>query len=444
LGDNPVDLEMHVITPISDPQVNANLSASIDFASLNDVIPMEGMSLTGKLDANLDVMGKMSSIENEKYDEFKADGSLKLQQFELQSPDIPMPVFINRAIMNFSPQFVELAEFDAKIGSSDIRMKGRLENFLSYIFEEEGSIAGTLDLNSNLLDLNELMSGSEEEVVEETGDSVVMSVIGVPANIDFVFRSSLKKVKYDSLNIDNLYGTIIVRDQRVILKNLNIDILQGSVALNGEYNTKDIKYPFIDLSLDVRKIDIPEAFKSFVTVQKLAPVAESVTGKVSTKLVFTSFLDSTMMPVMNSIVGQGNLSSEIIQINNSKTFDKIGGILKSDKYKVITLEGVDIKYSIRNGRVYIQPYHTKIGNSDLIIKGDQGIDQTMNYEMKMKIPRSELGGTAQSAIDELSSLAANQGIKLDPGETLDVKFMVTGTFEDPKVRPMFEEGTRKM
>ena len=143
-------------------------------------------------------------------------------------------------------------------------MKGRLENFLSYIFEEEGSIAGTLDLNSNLLDLNELMSGSEEEVVEETGDSVVMSVIGVPANIDFVFRSSLKKVKYDSLNIDNLYGTIIVRDQRVILKNLNIDILQGSVALNGEYNTKDIKSPFIDLSLDVRKIDIPEAFKSFV------------------------------------------------------------------------------------------------------------------------------------------------------------------------------------
>lgn len=444
LGDNPVDLEMHVITPISDPQVNAKLRASIDFASLNDVIPMEGMSLTGKLDVNLDVMGKMSSIENEKYDEFKADGSLKLQQFELHSPDIPMPVFINRVIMNFSPQFVELVEFDAKIGSSDIRMKGRLENFLSYIFEEEGSIAGTLDLNSNLLDLNELMSGSEEEVLEETGDSVVMSVIGVPANIDFVFRSSLKKVKYDSLDIDNLYGTIIVRDQRVILKNLNMDILQGSVAVNGEYNTKDIKSPFIDLSLDVRKIDIPEAFQSFVTVQKLAPVAESITGKVSTKLVFTSFLDSTMTPVMNSIAGQGNLSSEVIQINNSKTFEKIGGILKSDKYKVITLEDVDIKYSIRNGRVYIQPYHTKIGNSDLIIKGDQGIDQTMNYEMKMKIPRSELGGTAQSAIDELSSLAARQGIKLDPGETIDVKFMVTGTFKDPKVRPMFGEGTRKI
>jgi len=151
-----------------------------------------------------------------------------------------------------------------------------------------------------------------------------------------------------------------------------------------------------------------------------------------------------MMPVMNSIVGRGNLASEIIQIDNSKTFEKIGNILKTDKYDVMSLEDLDIKYSIRNGRVYIQPYQTKIFGSDLIMKGDQGIDQTMNYEMQMKIPRSELGGTAQSAIDGLSSFAANQGVKLDPGETIDVKFMVTGTFSDPKVRPMFEEGGRKV
>jgi hypothetical protein len=444
LGDNPVDLEMHVITPVSDPQVNANLTVKIDFSTLSDVIPMEDVSLTGKLDANLDLMGRMSSLENERYQEFKADGILRLSQFELNSPDIPRPVFINSTLMKFSPQFVSLEEFDARIGSSDLRLNGRLENFLPYIFDEEGVVSGNLDLNSDLIDLNELLTDSGEETVEETGDSVVLSVVEIPANIDFVFQSNIKKIKYDKLDIDNLYGLITVRDQRVILKNLNLDVLQGSVVLSGEYNTKDIKSPMVDLSLDVRKIDIPEAFKTFVTVQKLAPVAERTSGKVSTRLEFTSFLDSAMMPVMNSIIGKGNLASEMIQIDNSKTFKQIGDILKTDKYKVITLEDLDLEYSIRNGRVYIQPYKTKIFNSDLIMKGDQGIDRTMNYEMQMKIPRSELGSTAQSAISELSSIAANQGIKLEPGETIDVKFMVTGTFDDPKVRPMFEEGTRKM
>jgi hypothetical protein len=444
LGNNPVDLEMHMITPVSDPQINATLTAMIDFATLADVVPMEEVSLGGKLDASLDVMGRMSSLEEERYQEFKADGTIRLREFELSSPEIPQPVAINSTVMRFSPQFVELAEFDASIGSSDVRLNGKLENFLPFIFDEEGVVSGRLDLTSNLIDLNELMSDAKEEVVEETEDSVVLSVIEVPANVDFVFQSNLKNIKYDKLDIDNLYGLIIVRDQKVIMKNLNLDVLQGSVVMSGEYNTQDVKSPSVDFRLDVSKIDIPEVFKAFVTIQKLAPVAERTTGKVSTRLEFSSLLDSSMMPVMNSIVGRGNLASELIEINNSQTFARIGEILKTDKYKVITMKDLDLKYSIRDGRVYIQPYKTKIFNTDLEMKGDQGIDRTMNYEMKMKIPRSELGGTAQSAIEGLSALAANQGVKLDPGETIDVRFLVTGTFDDPKVRPVFEEGARQV
>jgi len=445
LGDNPVDLEAHMITPISDPQLNAILTANINFATLSDVIPMDDVSLKGILDARLDVMGKMSSIENEEYEDFKADGIIKLQQFELNSQDIPQPVFINSSVMKFSPRYVDLSEFDARIGSSDIQLNGKLENFIPFIFDEDGKLSGTLDLSSNLLDLNEFMSEeSDENDSDPAKEPSALSVIEVPANVDFIFQSNLKKVKYDSIDIDNLYGLIIVRDQKVLLKNLNLDVLEGSVVMSGEYNTQDIESPMVDFDMDIRKIDIPKAFNTFVTVQKLAPVAERTSGKVSTKLEFTSFLDSAMMPVMNSIVGRGNLASEIIQIDNSQTFAKIGEVLNTDKYDVITLEDVDIKYSIRNGRVYIQPYQTKIFGSDLVMKGDQGIDQTMNYEMKMKIPRSELGGTAQSAVDGIATLAANQGIKLDPGETIDVKFMVTGTFSEPKVRPMFEEGARQM
>ena len=134
LGENPVDLEAHVITPISDPQVNAILEANINFASLSDVIPMDDVSLNGILDARLDVMGKMSSIENEEYEDFKAEGIIKLQQFELNSPDIPEPVFIKSAVMKFSPRYVDLSEFDATIGSSDIQLNGKLENFIPFIF----------------------------------------------------------------------------------------------------------------------------------------------------------------------------------------------------------------------------------------------------------------------------------------------------------------------
>jgi len=455
LGDNPVDFSMHLVTPISDPKINATLAAKIDFATLADVVPIEDMSLAGKLDASIDLMGKMSSIENERYDEFKADGSMKLQQFEMQSPDIPQTVFINSTLLNFSPQYVNLVEFNANIGNSDVRMDGKLENFLSYLFED-GMIAGKLNLESNLLDLNEFLAdetgGEESEPVEDTTgtppadaeDTLAMSVIEIPGDIDFVFTSSLKKVLFNKLEIDNLSGLIIIRDRKVIMRNLSLEVLEGNVSMSGEYNTQDLKSPLVDLSLDVDKIDIPSAFNSLVTVQQLAPVAERASGTVSTNLDFTSFLGEGMMPVMNSIVANGKLGSEQIIIEKTETFDKINGILKTEKFKDITMKNLAIDYSVRNGRVYIEPYQTKIGNTELVMGGDQGLDQTMNYEMSMKIPRSDLGGSVQNAINQGTSLAESLGLDIDPGETIDVKFLVTGTFTDPKIKPVFGEGVENM
>jgi vacuolar-type H+-ATPase subunit H len=205
-----------------------------------------------------------------------------------------------------------------------------------------------------------------------------------------------------------------------------------------------MKSPLLDLSLEVDKIDIPSAFESLVTIQKLAPIAERTSGSVSTNLDFTSFLGEGMMPIMNSIVAKGKLGSEKITIEKTETFDKINDILKTDKFSDITMKNLAIDYSVRNGRVYIEPYQTKIGNTELVMVGDQGLDQTMNYEMKMKIPRSDLGGTAQNAINQVASLAASQGLNFDPGETIDVKFLVTGTFTEPRIRPVFEEGLKNM
>lgn len=455
LGENPVDFTMHMITPISDPKINATLTAEIDFSTLADVVPMEDVNMTGRLDANIDLMGKMSSLENERYDEFKADGSLKLQQFEMQSPDIPQPVVIKSTVMHFSPRYVDLAEFDASIGRSDVRMDGKLENFLPYLFED-GMISGKLNLQSNLLDLNEFMpeeTGREEAgpatdladvSVDEATDTVTMSVIEIPGNIDFEFTSSMKKVLFNKIDIDNLFGLIIIRDQRVIMRELSLQLLKGNVIMSGEYNTKDLKSPMVDLTLDVDRIDIPSAFESLVTLQKLAPIAKQTKGTVSTDLEFTSFLGEGMMPVLNSIVANGKLGSEKITIQKTETFDMINGILKTDKFRDITMKDLAIEYAVRNGRVYIEPYRTNIGNTQLVMKGDQGIDQTMNYEMEMKIPRSDLGVTAQDAINEVTALAAGQGISIDPGETIDVKFLVTGTFTEPRIRPVFEEGLKDM
>ncbi len=71
------------------------------------------------------------------------------------------------------------------------------------------------------------------------------------------------------------------------------------------------------------------------------------------------------MPVMNSIAGKGNFTSNVIGIKNSAMFDKIGDALKTKAFDNMTLNNLGINFEIRDGRLMVDPFETKMGNTKL-------------------------------------------------------------------------------
>ncbi|MCK4630540.1 MAG: hypothetical protein KAT40_03800, partial [Bacteroidales bacterium] len=167
--------------------------------------------------------------------------------------------------------------------------------------------------------------------------------------------------------------------------------------------------------------------------KKLIPVAEGLNGNVSTKLSFNSLLGEDLMPVIETINGYGRLQSENIQVVNSGTLDKISSALKLKKDMSNTFKDLNISYKIIDGRIYVEPFKTSLGKIDMVIGGDQGIDQTLNYLVKMSVPRASFGAGANQVIDGLAAKARAKGLKIDPGEKVNVDVKVTGTFTDPKI-----------
>ena len=442
VAGNPFDMQLHIITPMSDMQMNGMFKGRIDLASLSDVVPMDDALMSGTINSDISFMGKMSDIENENYEAFKADGLLEVMNVQVSGKDIPMPVTIEKTSMYFSPQFVNLSAFDAKIGNSDIHMNGKLENFIPYVFKNE-TIRGSLNFSSNFLDLNELMADTTAEEETEVVDTAAMTVVEVPKNIDFVLQSDLKKVLYDNLSIEDILGKLIVRDGKVVMDKVSMNMLQGSMLMSGEYNTQDIRTPTVDFDMAIKNIDIPSAFNAFNTVQKLAPIAENMQGNISTNLKFTANLDSAMSPVINTIVGGGSLMTDEIMVANSETFAKIAGALKNDKFKNVKIQDVKANFEIRNGRVFIEPFDTKVGPAKANIGGDQGIDQTMNYFMSLDIPRNEFGSAANDVYEDLVKQAAGKGFDLKQSENVNVQLKITGTFTDPKIGMDVKESMAK-
>ncbi|MCD6565375.1 MAG: hypothetical protein J7K53_05485 [Bacteroidales bacterium] len=432
IAGNPVDASLKLRTPISDPDISGSFKTNMDLQSIVDIIPMEDVVLKGFVNADLEFGGSMSMYEKEMYEDIKADGTISLKDFEFNSPDLPQKVVISKAGMQFSPEYVELSELSIILGKSDINLNGKVENFIPFVFEDK-TIRGTLDLSSANLDINELMPETEEEVENVETDSVALSVIKVPENIDFEFTSKLDHIEFSNLIIDNTSGKIVVRDGKVVLDGLQMDLLQGSMKIDGEYNTTDMTKPGVEFDMDVTGIDIPSAFNAFNTVQKLMPAAEGLKGNISTTLSFNSLLGEDLMPVIETINGYGKLQSESIQVVNSGTLDKISSALKLKKDMSNTFKDLNISFKIIDGRIYVEPFKASLGSIDMVIGGDQGIDQTLNYLVKMTVPRASFGTGANQVIEGLAAKASAKGLKIDPGEKVNVDVKVTGTVTDPKI-----------
>jgi vacuolar-type H+-ATPase subunit H len=94
---------------------------------------------------------------------------------------------------------------------------------------------------------------------------------------------------------------------------------------------------------------------------------------------------------------------------------------------------INASFEIRDGRIYLQPFDTKLGPAKANISGDQGIDQTMNYVLKLAIPRNEFGSAANDVYEGLLSQASSKGFDISKSENVNVNMTVTGTFSDPKI-----------
>lgn len=438
LAGSPFDMTFALRTPMSDPDFNGSMKGKVDLTALSNAVPMDSISLSGIIDMSMEMAGKMSMIEKEQYESFKATGNMNIQDMLVAMTGYP-DVKINQAGFTFTPAYTTMSNTNLNVGGkSDFQLAGRLENYIPYVFSD-GTIKGNLSLRSKLVDVSEIMSkmATDTTAVEDTAS---LTVIRIPDNIDFTFDALIQNFSYDSIKAENVKGEMIVRDGVLSVRNAGMNILNGSIVMNADYDTRDSLRPVMKADFNMSNIGVKDAFQTFNTVQKLAPAAKGIDGKINAQMNYTSLLGSDMMPVINSINGAGKLHSDELTLVESATFDKIKGVLQLGDKINNTFKDVNISFRIADGRIFVAPFDVKAGNLKMNIAGDQGLDQTINYLVKTEIPRTALGGSVNSLINNLSSQAASYGVAFKPSDIIKVNIKVGGTFTDPKVSPSFGPG----
>ncbi|HCQ30522.1 MAG TPA: membrane assembly protein AsmA, partial [Flavobacteriales bacterium] len=381
IAGNPIDAAMKIRKPISDPDIQAELKAKLDLASIKDVLPMEeGEDYNGKIASDVRLKGKVSALEQERYEDFDAQGTFSIMEMNYKSADLPYDVWLNEMTLNFSPQKVSLQNFDSKVGKTDIQANGDIENFIQYAFADDQVLKGNFNVTSNYMDLNEFME-EDSTATEATADTLeeALEVIEVPANIDFALNADFKKVHYDNMDIDNAKGKLLVKDQKVSMEDVSMDMLGGSMLMNGYYETTNPKEPGISFGMKVKNFDVEQVVSTFNTVEKLAPVAKACKGRFNVDMSMDGLLDDKLEPKLESLNGLGDMLTQNLQVVDFKPMVKLSSALQNEKFKKIDLGNSFIKFSFKDGKVNVEPFNVQVGNYKGKMWGYNSLDQTMEY-----------------------------------------------------------------
>ena len=242
LGGEALKGKAHVDN-FDDPTYNVSAQGKLNLGHVMKIYPIEGMDLQGLLVIdNVQTQGKLSDVEAEKYTELPTSGRVRVQNLVYQDAELPETVNIERGSAQFTPERMELSDVAGKLGSSDFQANGFIENYLAYALLEDQALTGTMVFQSNKLDLNEWMVETGAETTTST-DTVPMSVVPVPANMDLVLQANIGELTYQNFELSNLTGLMQVGDEQVVMDHLTYGLLGGKIDMSGSYSTRNLQNP---------------------------------------------------------------------------------------------------------------------------------------------------------------------------------------------------------
>ncbi|MBC7642190.1 MAG: AsmA family protein [Flavobacterium sp.] len=417
--------------------VDAAMKGTINLGNLSQAYPIKlKVPLSGILKADVTTKFDMLSVTNSDYAKINNAGIMSIAGFKYVDENNKTMTISNAAIQ-FNPSRVNLQQFNATTGKSDISVTGILDNFYGFMFKNQ-ELKGNFNMVSNQIAVSDFMTSGNKTTSEKKSTSTITKKsdgMMIPAFLNCAITATANTVLYDNLILKNVSGKMLIADQKVTMQNVKTNIFGGVIGANGSVSTKG-KVPVFDMNLNLNQVDISQSFTQLEMLKKMAPIAGIINGKFNSTIKLNGSLDNAMKPDISSIVGDlfGQLQNTTINESKSTLLTALTSSLKFIDLKKLNLNDIKANLTFANGKVNVKPFDIKYQDLKATIGGTHGFDQIMNYSIKFDVPAKYLGTEAGGYLGKLTAT------DIDKLPNIPVTAIITGNFSNPKITTDIKSG----
>ena len=316
-------------------------------------------------------------------------GTVGFRKLQLRTPELRLPVEMQKTQVTLQRQDLLLKEAKMKIGKSDLTATGAMYKVYDALKKRQ-PLRAKLTLTSEQLDGNQLIQAlnttTETAVAEETdsvSDAAPMELFILPKNIDFQLQTRLNKVTYGKMLFEHVQGDVDLRDQALHLKNLSMRGLDADMKATVVYHASEQQKGYTGFHFQLEKVNIGKLVDFIPSLDEMVPMLRSFKGIVNFDAAAEAELDSAMNIKIPSLRSAINIKGDSLVLMDGETFAEISKMMMFKNKKRNLIDSIYVNMTIDKGNVTVYPFVVQMDRYRAAVGGTQDLDMNFKYHISV-------------------------------------------------------------
>lgn len=343
---------------------------------------------------------------------WEARGKINFDNLRLFSRYFPIPMYMEGTNVEYNTNRITLKDARLHLGKSDLRLNGQLSQLRAAALRG-GTLKGKLTVQSDLIDCNQLLlamnrgarfaEADEKAPASFNTDSITAleyqnmeigaqdtlrtdtttQLMIIPKFLDLSLRTDAKRIQFKDLELENVVGEVVVRDQALNLSELRMNSNIGDGSLTMVYSTPDEAHASMGLELGLNKILVNKLIDLFPSMDTLVPMLRSFEGVVDCQITATCQTDSTMSVLLPTLNASCFMRGKDMVLLDGETFAEISKTLMFKNKKRNLIDSIAVDLAIKDSKIEVFPFLVEMDRYKVAVGGTHNMDMTFDYHLSV-------------------------------------------------------------
>jgi hypothetical protein len=322
------------------------------------------------------------------------------------------------------------------IGENNLVLSASIENFADSLME---NIYGSIELYSDLLDINQLLSYQlpEERIGDAEADSAQVREPPEISEIDFPnidFTVNIDELNYGKHTIYGMDGKLRTSKHKILYLDEFVTSPEGrgSLELNGQLYLANPEQYVLSAEMKLDGIDINDLNLELQLGDSILAVKDHFYGIVDGGGLAEIFITPELKVDMPSSVAQFELKVSDGAMINFTPLQAAGKFLDNKDLNNVRFDEFRNSFTLIDSRIILPRMNVESTIGQLLIMGEQGLDGSYLY--LVRVPKKLARAAARSAMSEGSKDDGDdQVVQMKLGKFLGITLWSNGTESEFKL-----------